>query len=81
MSTLHYVVEVSERRNAQLTGGSGGSYRSPPHSLEHAHQLVAVLLDFPDFPIQGQGPWRRAVPGGERVVTLVLADRLFDPGS
>ena len=77
---LHYVVEVSDRRNAQLTGSGGGTYRSPAHTLEHAHQLVAVLLDFPGFAIEGEGPWRRAVPGGERVVSLVLADRLFDPG-
>ena len=81
MSTLHYVVEVSDRRNAQLTGSAGGTYRSPAHSLEHAHELVAVLLDFPGYEIEGEGPWRRAVPGGERVVSLVLADRLFDPGS
>jgi hypothetical protein len=79
VSTLHYVVEVSDRRNAQLTGGTGGTYRSPPHTLDHAHELVAVLLDFPGGPIQGEGPWRRAVPGGERVVSLVLADTLFDP--
>ncbi len=39
-----------------------------------------MLLDFPGHPIEGEGPWRRAVPGGERVVSLVLADRLFDPG-
>ncbi len=80
MSALNYVVEVEDRRNAQLTGSTGGTYRSPAHSLAHAHQLVAVLLDFPGFPIEGEGPWRRAVPGGERVVTLVPADRLFDPG-
>jgi hypothetical protein len=71
VEATHYIVCVEDRRNAALTGSAGGTYASPPHTLDHAHELVAVLLDAPGAPLDGLGPWRRAVAGGERTVRLV----------
>lgn len=72
-----YIVSVEDRLSEQMTGHAGAAYESPPHLLEHAHELVRVLLDSPGRAIEGEGPWRRARAGGERVVWLTLADQLF----
>jgi len=72
-----YIVSVEDRLSERMTGHAGTTYESPPHSLEHAHALVRMLLDAPSRPIEGEGPWRRARAGGERVVWLTLADQLF----
>jgi hypothetical protein len=80
MTDVSYIVQLEERRSTQLTGRPGLSYQSPPHALEHAHQLASALLDCPPEQIHGEGPWSRAIAGGERTVTILVADRLFDPG-
>ena len=67
-----YVVEVEERLNAGLSRRSGHAYASPPQSLQDARQLAALLLDAEDLP-DGEGPWRRPLAGGHRLVRLVRA--------
>ncbi len=78
MQGPRYIVSVEDRLSAQMTGHAGTRYDSPSHSLEHAHELVCVLLDSPGRAIEGEGPWRRARAGGERVVWMTLADQLFE---
>ena len=65
-----YVVEVEERLTSSLSRRNGASYSSPPQSLEDARRLVALLLDQEQAP-EGDGPWRRPLAGGHRVVRLV----------
>ena len=67
-----YVVEVQERLTSSLSRREGGGYTSPPQSLEDARRLVALLLDQERAP-DGEGPWRRPLAGGHRVVRLVRA--------
>ncbi len=65
----HYVVEVEDRLTSALSRRAGGSYASPPQSLEDARRLAALLLDC-DEPPDGEGPWRRPLAGGHRMVVL-----------
>jgi hypothetical protein len=64
-----YVVEVEDRLTSALSRRAGGSYASPPQSLEDARRLAALLLDC-DEPPDGEGPWRRPLAGGHRHVVL-----------
>ncbi len=64
-----YVVEVEDRLTSALSRRAGGSYASPPQSLEDARRLAALLLDC-DEPPDGEGPWRRPLAGGHRNVVL-----------
>jgi hypothetical protein len=64
-----YVLEVEDRLTSTLSRRSGGSYASPPQSLDDARRLAALLLDC-DEPPAGEGPWRRPLAGGHRSVTL-----------
>ena len=67
-----YSVVVEEQISASLTGRAArADYRSPGQPLDHALRLAALLLDRSDAP-EGDGPWRRAQPGGQRVVSLEL---------
>lgn len=68
----HYVVEVEERLTSSLSRREGGAYTSPPQSLDDARRLAALLLDQEQAP-EGEGPWRRPLAGGHRVVRLVRA--------
>jgi hypothetical protein len=65
-----YVVEVEERIDARMSRRTGASYRSPPQPLEGARTLAALLLGIEEAP-EGEGPWRRPLAGGTRVVRLV----------
>jgi hypothetical protein len=67
-----YVVEVEDRLTTSLSRRRGSSYASPPQSLEDARRLAALLLDCEEAPA-GEGPWRRPLAGGHRVVQLVRA--------
>ena len=69
-----YVVEVEDRRSSTLSRRNGGSYASPPQSLEDARRLAALLLDSEELP-DGEGPWRRPLAGGHRFVKLVRVER------
>jgi len=64
-----YVVEVEDRLATTLSRRTGGSYASPPQSLDDARRLAALLLDW-DEPPPGEGPWRRPLAGGHRQVVL-----------
>jgi hypothetical protein len=66
------VVEVAERFSAGLTGRPDRAYASPPQSREKALVLAALLIDAAG-PLEGDGPWQRALAGGRRVVRLALA--------
>ena len=65
-----FVVEVEERLSTTLSRRAGASYASPPQPLDDARRLAALLLDAPDAP-EGEGPWRRPLAGGHRIVRLV----------
>ena len=65
-------VEVAERFSPGLTGRTDRSYISPPQPRERALVLVALLIDAAG-PLDGDGPWHRAIAGGKRTVRLVAA--------
>lgn len=67
-----YLVVVDDRVNGPLTGRPARSYRSPPQSLEDARCLAALLLDR-GGELDGAGPWRRPLAGGQRHVAVVPA--------
>lgn len=67
-----YVVEVEDLLSASLSRRAGAAYASPPQSLEDARRLAAMLLDAEEAPA-GEGPWRRPLAGGHRMVRLVRA--------
>ncbi len=64
-----YVVEVEDRLTTTLSRRTGGSYASPPQSLDDARRLAALLLDTDAAPA-GDGPWRRPLAGGHRLIVL-----------
>lgn len=67
-----YLVVVDDRVNGPLTGRPARTYRSPPQPLEDARCLAALLLDR-GGELDGDGPWRRPLAGGQRHVAIVLA--------
>ncbi len=67
-----YVVVVEDRVSGPLTGRPARSYRSPAQPLVEARCLAALLLDRGEE-FDGDGPWRRPVPGGQRHVQILLA--------
>ena len=67
-----YLVTVEDRVNGPLTGRPSRRYRSPPQSLQDARLLAALLLDR-GGELEGDGPWRRPLAGGQRHVAIVLA--------
>jgi hypothetical protein len=66
------VVEVAERFSPGLTGRSDRSYVSPPQPRDRALLLAALLVDAAG-PLDGDGPWQRAIAGGKRTVRLAPA--------
>lgn len=69
-----FLVEVAERFSPGLTGRADRTYCSPPQSREHALLLAALLLDAAG-PLDGDGPWQRAIAGGRRIVRLRAAEQ------
>jgi len=69
-----YVVEVEDRLSTALSRRNGAAYVSPPQSIEDARRLAGLLLDSEELP-DGEGPWRRPLAGGHRVVRLVRAEQ------
>ena len=67
-----YVVEVEERIDARLSRRTGMRYRAPAQDLAGARALAALLLELDEVP-DGDGPWRRPLAGGLRIVRLVPA--------
>ena len=65
---MTWLVTVSERRNEEMTGCAAIEYTSPPHETEeHARALVALITG---SAMQGDGPWRQGIAGGQRTVQL-----------
>jgi hypothetical protein len=67
-----YRVVVDDRISGPLTGRAARSYRSPAQTLDEARLLAALLLDR-GGELDGDGPWRRPLAGGQRHVAIVLA--------
>jgi hypothetical protein len=67
-----YRVVVDDRVSGQLTGRLQRSYRSPAQPLDDARCLAALLLDR-GGELDGAGPWRRPLAGGQRYVAIVPA--------
>ena len=62
-----FVVAVREQRARALVGSDGESYTSPPQPEQQARALAALLAD---RPLQGPGPWRQPIAGGQRTIEL-----------
>ncbi len=71
LGPLYHVV-VDDRVSGPLTNRPTRSYRSPPQRIEDARCLAALLLDRGDE-LDGDGPWRRPLAGGQRHVAIVVA--------
>jgi len=67
-----YLVVVDDRVSGPLTGRPTRTYRSPAQTLDDARCLAALLLDR-GGELEGEGPWRRPLAGGQRYVAIVLA--------
>jgi hypothetical protein len=67
-----YHVLVDDRVSGPLSGRAERSYRSPAQPLHHARCLAALLLDR-GGELDGDGPWRRPLAGGQRHVAIVVA--------
>ncbi len=66
----YYVVRVEDHVAQGLSGHEGCRYVSPPQARRHALALVRVLMGCPAQPIDGHGPWRSAIAGGQRTISL-----------
>ncbi len=62
-----FVVAVREQRTRALVARDGQSYTSPPQSEQQARQLAALLAG---GSIDGPGPWRQPIAGGQRTIEL-----------
>jgi hypothetical protein len=67
------IVEVAERFSPGLTGRSDRTYSSPPQPRDRALVLAALLVDAAG-PLDGDGPWHRAIAGGRRTVRVRRAE-------
>lgn len=65
---MSWVVSVSEERNPLLTSTAAARYVSPPHRARSEAISLAALLN--DAWPTGGGPWRHAIAGRQRTVTL-----------
>jgi hypothetical protein len=61
------IVVVSEQRTAGLAGAEGLHYTSPPQTERQARVLAGLLNG---APVDGPGPWRQAIAGGQRTIEL-----------
>ena len=71
--TISYRVHLTDRRQQELAGSAGERYGSPPHGQQDALTLARLLLGVAQLPeghADGHGPWRQAIPGGQRIVWL-----------
>jgi hypothetical protein len=62
-----FVVEVREQRTQALTGTPPLAYTSPPQTEQDARALAALLAD---GRVDGPGPWRHPIAGGQRMIEL-----------
>ncbi len=66
----YYVVRVEDHVAERLSGHEGCRYVSPPQTHGHALALVGVLVGCPAQEIDRYGPWRSAIAGGQRTISL-----------
>ncbi|HEX4364720.1 MAG TPA: hypothetical protein VHZ75_09230 [Solirubrobacteraceae bacterium] len=71
LGPLYHVI-VDDRVSGPLTGREARTYRSPPQELDAARCLAALLLDRAGD-LEGDGPWRRPLAGGQRHVSIARA--------
>jgi hypothetical protein len=64
-----YRVTVTEHRTRGLVDSDGASYVSPPQTEEQARSLIALLAGATTG-LDGGGPWRQPVAGGQRIIEL-----------
>jgi len=64
-----YRVIVTDQVQPALAGHDGISYQSPPQPREYALALARALIGVSQLPDE-HGPWRRASPGGTRIVRI-----------
>ncbi len=69
-----YVVEVNDTCTEPLVGHTGCTYASPPQPAGQAIALVRALLGCPQRLLDpAQAPWRCAIAGGQRTISLHAA--------
>ncbi len=66
----YYVVCVEDHVAHPLAGHDGCRYVSPPQTRRHALALVQVLTGCPVLKLDDHGPWRSAIAGGQRTISL-----------
>ncbi len=66
----YYVVRVEDHVAHPLAGHEDCRYMSPPQARPHALALVRALMACPAPEIDGHGPWRSAIAGGQRTISL-----------
>jgi hypothetical protein len=64
-----YLVIVTEHRTRGLVDSDGTTYVSPPQSEQQARCLIALLASATTG-VDGGGPWRQPVAGGQRIIEL-----------
>ena len=62
-----YVLTATDERAEALTGRGNETYTSPPQTEQQARQLAALLAG---ATVDGPGPWRHAIAGGQRTIEL-----------
>jgi hypothetical protein len=67
-----YQVIVTEDRYSVLVGTDVITYISPPQTEQQARALITLLAD---AAVDGAGPWRHPVAGGQRTIELRPAGR------
>ena len=63
-----YRVLVTDQTTHGLVNGDGRQYESPPQTEQQARSLIAMLLGAEHG--DHRGPWRQAIPGGQRTIEL-----------
>ena len=64
-----YRVIVTEHRTRGLVDSDGTSYVNPPQTEQQARSLI-VLLAGATAGLDGGGPWRQPIAGGQRIIEL-----------
>ncbi len=64
-----YRVIVTEHRTRGLVDSDGTRYVSPAQTEQQARSLIALLAGS-TAGLDGAGPWRQPVAGGQRIIEL-----------
>jgi hypothetical protein len=73
MSMTTWQVIVTEQRTRGLVECDPVSYVSPPQTAQQARSLITLLAGAGTDHC-GDGPWRRPVAGGQRIIELRAAE-------